>query len=56
MSLPLSFAWLRAGSSIDTRMAMIAITTKSSINVNRTRFSAINVNGRLLRICAKLYM
>ena len=32
--LPLSRAWLNAGSSIEARIAMIAMTTRSSIRVN----------------------
>src|SRR5258706_255626 len=34
VTLALSFAWESAGSSIAARMAMMAITTSSSINVN----------------------
>jgi hypothetical protein len=37
MDFDLSFALLNAGSSIDASMAMMAITTSSSINVNPVR-------------------
>src|SRR5262245_12218367 len=41
----LSFALERAGSSIAARMAMIAITTKSSINVKPHDFGLLQRNG-----------
>jgi hypothetical protein len=49
--IPLSFALLKAGSKSPARMAIMAMTTSNSINVNpllRGRRDAVVLTGRLM--------